>query len=104
MQTNSIEKGSVSFRVLTHDQVAEIRRASFDVMAKVGFKVLHEGARKMLKQAGENHGTHGSAGLGIFFFLAVKFAFATAFLFSRRFIAPQITSIMSISLNTASST
>jgi len=52
MQTGSIEKGSVSFRVLTHDQVAEIKRASYDVMAKVGFKVLHGSARKMLKQAG----------------------------------------------------
>ena len=49
---NSIEKQSVLFRVLTDDQVAEIKRASYDVMAKVGFKVLHDGARKMLKQAG----------------------------------------------------
>jgi trimethylamine--corrinoid protein Co-methyltransferase len=38
--------------VLTDDQVMEIKRSSYDVMAKVGFKVLHEGARKMLKQAG----------------------------------------------------
>jgi trimethylamine---corrinoid protein Co-methyltransferase len=52
IQTGSTEKGSVSLRVLTPDQVAEIRRASFDVMAKVGFTVLHDGARKMLKQAG----------------------------------------------------
>ena len=52
IQSGSIEKGSVSFRVLTDDQVAEIRRASFDVMAKAGFKILHAGARKMLKQAG----------------------------------------------------
>jgi len=52
IQSGSIEKGSVSFRVLTDDQIAEIRRASFDVMAKVGFKILHAGARKMLKQAG----------------------------------------------------
>ena len=52
IQTSAIEKRSVCFRVLTDDQVMEIRRASFDVMFKVGFQVLHEGARKMLKQAG----------------------------------------------------
>lgn len=52
IQTGSIEKKSVSFQVLTNDQVEEIKRASYDVMDKVGFKVLHEGARKMLKQAG----------------------------------------------------
>jgi len=52
IQTSTTEKRSVSFQVLTDDQVMEIRRASYDVMAKVGFTVLHEGARKMLKQAG----------------------------------------------------
>ena len=52
IQTGSIEKRSVSFQVLTHDQVEEIKRASYDVMAKVGFKVHHAGAQKMLKQAG----------------------------------------------------
>jgi trimethylamine--corrinoid protein Co-methyltransferase len=52
IQTGSIEKGSVSLRILTDDQVMEIRRAGMAVMAKTGFKVLHEGARKMLKQAG----------------------------------------------------
>ena len=52
IQTNSTEKRSVSFRVLSDDQVAEIKRAAFEVMSKVGFSVLHEGARKMLKQAG----------------------------------------------------
>ena len=52
IQTGSIEKRSVSFRVLTDDQVVEIRRTAFEVMSKVGFKVHHAGARKMLKQAG----------------------------------------------------
>jgi len=52
IQTNSTEKRPVSFRVLSDDQVAEIKRAAFEVMLKVGFSVLHEGARKMLKQAG----------------------------------------------------
>jgi len=52
IQTGSIEKRSVSFRVLTDDQIVEIRRTAFEVMSKVGFNVLHEGARKMLKHAG----------------------------------------------------
>ena len=52
IQTGSIEKRSVSFRILTDDQIVEIRRTAFEVMSKVGFKVYHEGARKMLKQAG----------------------------------------------------
>ncbi len=52
IQTGSIEKRSVSFRVLTDDQIVEIKRTAFEVMSKVGFKVYHEGARKMLKQAG----------------------------------------------------
>ncbi|HEA67388.1 MAG TPA: hypothetical protein ENI07_11280 [Desulfobacterales bacterium] len=52
IQTGSTEKRSVSFRVLTNDQIAEIKRAAFEVMSKVGFKVYHGGARKMLNQAG----------------------------------------------------
>jgi len=52
IQTGSIEKRSVSFRVLSDDQIEEIKRAAFEVMSKVGFRVHHEGARKMLKQAG----------------------------------------------------
>lgn len=50
--SNSIEKASVRLQVLTEDQIEHIKRASYEVMAKVGFKVLHAGARKMLKQAG----------------------------------------------------
>jgi trimethylamine--corrinoid protein Co-methyltransferase len=52
IQTGATEKRSVRFRVLGDDQIAEIKRAAFEVMAKVGFRVLHEGARKMFKQAG----------------------------------------------------
>jgi trimethylamine--corrinoid protein Co-methyltransferase len=52
IQTGAVEKSSVWFRVLSDDQVAEIKRAAFDVMSTVGFTVYHEGARKMLKQAG----------------------------------------------------
>ena len=51
IHTGSIEKRSVSFRVLSDDQIEEIRRTAFEVMSKVGFRIYHQGARKMLKQA-----------------------------------------------------
>lgn len=38
--------------MLTNDQIERIKRASFEVLEKVGFKVLHSGVRKMLKSAG----------------------------------------------------
>ena len=52
IQSNSIEKQSPFLRILSEDQIFEIKRAAFDIMQSVGFKVLHEGARKMLKKAG----------------------------------------------------
>jgi trimethylamine--corrinoid protein Co-methyltransferase len=52
IQTGATEKRSVRFSVLSDDQIAEIKRAAFEVMATVGFRVLHEGARNMFKQAG----------------------------------------------------
>jgi len=52
IQTGATEKRSVRFSVLSDDQIAEIKRAAFEVMSKVGFRILHEGARKMFKQAG----------------------------------------------------
>jgi len=52
IQAGATEKRSVWFRVLSDDQIAEIKRAAFEVMSKVGFSVLHPGACKMLKQAG----------------------------------------------------
>jgi trimethylamine--corrinoid protein Co-methyltransferase len=48
----SIEKQSPFLRILSEDQIYEIKRAAFDIMQNVGFKILHEGARKMLKQVG----------------------------------------------------
>ncbi|MCG8688799.1 MAG: trimethylamine methyltransferase family protein [Desulfobacterales bacterium] len=39
-------------RILTEDQIFEIKRAAFDIMFSVGFKVLHKEAREMLKKAG----------------------------------------------------
>jgi trimethylamine---corrinoid protein Co-methyltransferase len=52
INSTSIERRSPFLRILSDDQVFEIKRAAFDIMQNVGFKVLHEGARKMLKQAG----------------------------------------------------
>jgi len=52
IQPGSTQKSSVRFRVLSDDQIEEIKRAAFEVMSKVGFNIYHEGARKMLKQAG----------------------------------------------------
>jgi trimethylamine--corrinoid protein Co-methyltransferase len=48
----SIEKQSPYLRILSDDQIHEIKRAALDIMYTVGFNVLHEGARRMLKQAG----------------------------------------------------
>jgi trimethylamine---corrinoid protein Co-methyltransferase len=52
IQTNSTEKKGPFFRMLTDDQIHELIRAAFEVMATVGFKVLHPDARTMLKMAG----------------------------------------------------
>ncbi len=46
------QKRSVSMRVLTDDQIWEIKQAAFEIIEKVGFRCLHEGARKMLSSAG----------------------------------------------------
>ncbi len=43
---------SVFFRVLSDDQIREIKRAAFEILEKTGAKILHRGARDMLKQAG----------------------------------------------------
>jgi trimethylamine--corrinoid protein Co-methyltransferase len=52
IQSGVKEKQSVSFRVLGDDQIEEIKRAALDVMQQVGFNVYHDGAKRMLKQAG----------------------------------------------------
>jgi trimethylamine--corrinoid protein Co-methyltransferase len=52
IQSSFSENRSVFFRVLSDDQIWEIKRAAFDILEKTGAKVLHKGARKMLKQAG----------------------------------------------------
>ncbi len=52
INSGAVEKRSVCLRVLSEDQIREIKQAAFDIMQNVGFRVLHAGARKMLKQAG----------------------------------------------------
>jgi trimethylamine--corrinoid protein Co-methyltransferase len=52
IQTNLAEKRAPYFRMLGDDQIHELLRATFGVMEQVGFKVLHPGAREMLKKAG----------------------------------------------------
>jgi trimethylamine--corrinoid protein Co-methyltransferase len=51
-QSPSNDVRPVSLRVLTDDQIREIKLAAFDVLEKVGGKVLHKGAVEMLKKAG----------------------------------------------------
>ncbi|WP_022664315.1 trimethylamine methyltransferase family protein [Desulfospira joergensenii] len=52
INSGSIQAGQPFLKILTQDQIYEIRRAAFDLMYSTGFKVLHAGARKMLKKAG----------------------------------------------------
>ena len=52
IKSGAVEKRSVGLRILTEDQIWEIRQAAFDIMQNVGFRVHHSGACKMLKQAG----------------------------------------------------
>ena len=52
IQTNHTLKASPRFRMLTEDQIERITRASFEILEKVGYKVLHSGVRKMLQSAG----------------------------------------------------
>jgi len=52
IQSSFAENRSVFFRVLSDDQIWEIKQAAFEVLAKVGCQILHEGARRLLKEAG----------------------------------------------------
>ncbi|WP_022665561.1 trimethylamine methyltransferase family protein [Desulfospira joergensenii] len=52
IQTNTTWDASPRFRMLNSDQVERIKRASFEILEKVGFKVLHPGVREMMKSAG----------------------------------------------------
>jgi len=52
LNTNVTTQGSLTFRVLTEDQIFELTKAAMEILEKVGFRVLHEGARKLLKSVG----------------------------------------------------
>lgn len=52
LQSSFSENRSVHFRVLSNDQVWEIKQAAFEVLEKAGCQVLHRGAQQLLKQAG----------------------------------------------------
>ena len=52
IQTNVTIKGCPSFRMLTDDQVLDLGNVAMEILEKVGYKILHAEARKMLKSAG----------------------------------------------------
>lgn len=52
IQSNMTWKANPRFAMLTQDQIERIKRTSFEIMAKIGFKVLHKGVRDMLESAG----------------------------------------------------
>ena len=52
IQSSFAENRSVHFRVLSDDQIWEIKQAAFDVLEKTGCEVHHPGALSLLKQAG----------------------------------------------------
>lgn len=52
IQSSNIQSRSVSMKILTEDQIWEIRQAAFDIIEKVGFKCHHPEVHKMMSQAG----------------------------------------------------
>ena len=52
IQSSFSQNRSVFFRVLSDDQIWEIKRAAFDILEKTGARVLHQEARRLLQQAG----------------------------------------------------
>ncbi len=52
IQSSNIQTRSVGMKILTDDQIWEIKQAAFDVVEKIGFKCEHQGVHKMFKQAG----------------------------------------------------
>ena len=52
INSGSTQASIPRLKILSQDQIWEIKRAAFDIMFSVGFKVLHKGARDMLKKAG----------------------------------------------------
>jgi len=52
IQSSFKQNRSVFFRVLSDDQIWEIKRAAFDILEKTGARIMHKEARQMLKAAG----------------------------------------------------
>lgn len=52
IQTNKTIQALPSFRMLTNDQVEELTVAAYEILEKVGIRVLHDGAGQMLARAG----------------------------------------------------
>jgi trimethylamine--corrinoid protein Co-methyltransferase len=52
IQSSFVQNRSVVFRVLSNDQVREIKNAAFDVLETTGCEVHHAGAVELLQQAG----------------------------------------------------
>jgi trimethylamine--corrinoid protein Co-methyltransferase len=52
IQSSFVENRSVCFRVLSDDQIWEIKQAAFDILEKTGCQVRHPGALQLLKAAG----------------------------------------------------
>ena len=52
IQSSNIQTRSVGMKILTDDQIWEIKQAAFDIIEKVGFKCQHKEIHKMMKQAG----------------------------------------------------
>jgi trimethylamine--corrinoid protein Co-methyltransferase len=52
IQSSFVQNRSPVFRVLSDDQIWEIKQAAFDILEKTGCDVRHEGALELLKKAG----------------------------------------------------
>ncbi|ACN17475.1 MttB9 [Desulforapulum autotrophicum HRM2] len=52
IQSSNIQTKAVGMKILTEDQIWEIKQAAFDIIEKVGFKCQHKEVHKMMKQAG----------------------------------------------------
>ncbi len=52
IQSSNTEAQSVGMKILTSDQIWEIRQAAFDIIEKIGFKCRHQQVHKMMRQAG----------------------------------------------------
>ena len=52
LQSSRTQTRSIGMKVLTDDQIWEIRQAAFEIVEKVGFKIRHAEAKKMLAAAG----------------------------------------------------